>query len=213
MTTKSDQEESNTMEVEIEDNGASGANLPVVREPSSGLRPVTGNNLQDIMRLGGVFKASGYFRDVRDEAQAVTKILYGRELGFTPIVAMMGIHIIDGKPALSSNLMATLIRRSGKYDYRVREHDEKRCVIEFKQGAEVLGKSTFTVEDAQRAGLIKPNSGWTKYPKAMLFARAMSAGVRTHCPDVSACPLYVPEELGATVTEDGEVITLPASAM
>src|ERR1041385_4864707 len=74
-----------------------------------GLRPVTGSSLQEIMTLGRVFKASGYFKDVRDEAQAVTKILYGRELGFTPIVSIMGIYIIDGKPSLASNLLATLV--------------------------------------------------------------------------------------------------------
>jgi hypothetical protein len=49
----------------------------------------------------------------------------------------------------------------------------------------------------------------------MLFARALSQGERAYCPDVSACALYVPEELGATVNENGEVMTpqdLPKSA-
>ena len=176
------------------------------------IRPVTGNSLSEVMALGKVFKASGYFRDVRDEAQAVTKILYGREIGFTPIVSIMGIHIIEGKPALSSNLLAALIKRSGKYDYRVLESTNQRCEIEFRQGAEVLGNSEFTMEDAQKAGVVREGSGWKKWPKAMLFARALSAGVRYHCPDVTACPLYVPEELGASVTEEGEVTELPKAA-
>lgn len=169
-----------------------------------------------VAKLGDIFTRSGYFRDVRDQAQAVVKILYGRELGFSPVVSMMGIHVIEGKPSLSSNLLGTLVKRSGKYDYRVTESTDKACRLEFFVcGAgkrESLGFAAFTIEDAQRANLVKPNSGWAKYPKAMLFARALSAGVRLHCPDVSACPLYVPEELGATVDEEGAVTELPKSA-
>lgn len=169
-----------------------------------------------VAKLGEIFAASGYFRDVRDQAQAVVKILYGRELGFSPVVSMMGIHVIEGKPSLSSNLLGTLVKRSGKYDYRVKVSTDTECVLEFlagmKDARESLGTSSFTIEDAKRANLLKPNSGWLKYPKAMLFARALSAGIRLHCPDVSACPLYVPEELGATVDEEGAVTELPKSA-
>jgi hypothetical protein len=62
----------------------------------------------------------------------------------------------------------------------------------------------FTMEEAKQAG-VAGKDNWRKYPKAMLFARALSAGVRAHCPDVSVCPVYVPEELGADVNEEGEV--------
>ena len=169
-----------------------------------------------IAKLGTIFVQSGFFRDTKDQAQAVVKILYGRELGFTPVVSMMGIHIIEGKPSLSSNLMGTLVKRSGRYDYRVRENTDKVCRIEFLQRNgetwESLGESSFTIEDAKAAKVVRDGGSWTKYPKAMLFARALSAGVKQHCPDVSACPLYTPEEMGATVNEDGDVVELPKSA-
>lgn len=174
----------------------------------------------EIMVLGKVLQLSGYFTDVRDQAQAVTKILYGRELGFSPIVSMSGIHIIEGKPALSSNLMASMIKRSGKYDYRVREWNDQKCALMFLQKVgevwEELGISEFTIADAQRAKVkFKSANGhdtvWTKFPKSMLFARALSQGERVYCPDVSSCALYVAEELGAIVTEAGEVVELPAS--
>ncbi len=168
-----------------------------------------------IAKLGEIFFRSGYFKDVRDQSQAIVKMLYGRELGFSPVVSMMGIHIIEGKPSLSSNLLATLVKRSGKYEYRVVESTEKRCDIRFLQRDgnkfEIVGNSEFTIEDAKLAGVTAKPS-WTRYPKAMLFARALSAGVKLYCPDVSACPLYVPEELGATVNEDGDVTELPKSA-
>lgn len=171
----------------------------------------------EIMVLGKVLQMSGYFTDVRDQAQAVTKILYGRELGFSPIIAMSGIHIIEGKPALSANLLAATIKRSGKYNYRVKEWDDQHCVITFKEKVEGkwedVGDSSFSIEDAKRARVkfegAKGPSGWTKFPKAMLFARALSQGERAYCPDVSACTLYVPEELGAVVNENGDVAELP----
>lgn len=172
----------------------------------------------EIMTLGRVLHASGYFKDVKDQAQAVTKILFGRELGFSPIVSMSGIYIIEGKPALSANLLAATIKRSGKYDYRITAWDSERCEIMFREkvnGAwQDVGPSSFTKDDATRAEVWGKNT-WKKYPKAMLFARALSQGERAYCPDVSSCALYVPEELGATVNESGEVLTvqdLPKSA-
>lgn len=179
------------------------------------LRPVVGGSLSEVKALGAIFKASGYFKDIRDETQAITKILYGRELGFTPIVSIMGIYIVDGKPSLSANLLATMVKRSGKYDYRVKANTNTECVLEFRTRNddgkwEVCGDTEFTMKDAVAAG-VGGKDVWKRYPKAMLFARAMSAGVRAHCPDVSACPIYVPEELGATVNEDGDVLDMPVS--
>ncbi len=171
---------------------------------------------REILMLGRVLHASGYFRDVRDPAQAIVKILWGRELSFSPIVSLSGIHIIEGKPALSSNLMATLIKRSGRYDYRVKVSTDTECVLTFRekngQRWEAVGESSFTMEDAKRAGVVRPGGSWAKYPKSMLFARALSQGLRTYCPDVSASPIYNPEEMGATVDEEGTVVELPKSA-
>lgn len=186
------------------------------------IRPVVGTSLSEVRAIANIFWASGYFTDIRDEAQAVTKILYGREMGFTPIISMMGIYIIEGKPSLSANLLSTLIKRSGKYDYRLKENTSTRCAILFRQRDdsgkwEDLGETEFTIEEARQAKLkFKTKSGddgmWVKYPKAMLFARALSAGVRVHCPDVTICPLYVPEELGAEVNGDGEPTNVTPSA-
>ena len=171
----------------------------------------------EILVIGNVLQKSGYFRDVRDQAQAVTKILFGRELGFSPIIAMSGIHIIEGKPALSSNLMATLIKRSGKYDYRVTLWTDDSCSLMFREKVdgkwEEVGQSIFTMDEAKRAGVVRSGGSWSKFPKAMLFARAISQGLRTYCPDVSAAPIYNPEEMGAEVNEDGDVTKLPKPAM
>jgi hypothetical protein len=150
---------------------------------------------EEIKDLGKVFLASGFFKDIKDSAQAIVKIMYGRELGFSPVTSIMGIHIIEGKPELSANILASLVKLSSRYDYRVTVHTNDKCCIEFHQDGNVIGDSSFSVKDAQQAGIAR-GSGWTKYPKAMCWARAMSQGVRAHCPDVSAgVPIYAEGEL------------------
>jgi len=164
-----------------------------------------------IMDLGNVLSKSGYFSDARDAAQAIVKVLAGRELGFGPIASMTGFYIVKGKISMSANLMGAAVKRSGKYDYTITKLDMTQCIIMFwgrnpKSGefAEI-GESVFTAEDAKQAGLAGDN--WTKYKRNMLFARAMSNGVKWYCPDVTGGPVYTPDELGYNVDgETGEVL-------
>ena len=161
--------------------------------------------MQEVMDLGAVLAKSGYFTDSRDAAQAVVKVLAGRELGFGPIASMTGVYIVKGKVALSANLMAAAIKRSGRYNYRVLHLGDDACRLEFYENGQALGVSEFTMADAKRAGLGGDN--WTKYPRNMLFARALSNGAKWYCPDLSGGPLYTPDELGAVIDGDtGEVI-------
>jgi hypothetical protein len=125
--------------------------------------------------------------------------------------SMQGIHIIEGKPSLSANVLAALVKRHPAYDYIVRQIDENGAQIEFLQNGEPIGKSAFTMKDAERAG-IAGKQNFKRYPKAMMFARALSQGVRWYCPDVTAgSPAYVPEELGAEVSEEGTPVEAPAT--
>jgi hypothetical protein len=167
--------------------------------------------LSETMQLGDLLAQSGFFADSRGAAQAVVKVLAGREIGFGPIASMTGIHVISGRVSISANLMAAAIKRSGRYDYRVREMTAQRCEIEFRERNgdkwEIIGSSEFTAQDARAAG----TKNMDKYARNMLFARAMSNGARWYCPDIFGGPVYTPEEMGATVDgETGEVIDAPA---
>ena len=170
---------------------------------------ITPINLSETMELGQLLAQSGFFADSRQAAQAVVKVLAGRELGFGPIASMTGVNIINGKVALSANLMAAAIKRSGRYNYRVVELSDTSCRIDFFEGGERIGSSVFTTADATKAGLTTGN--WQKFPRNMLFARALSNGVKWYCPDLAGGPLYTPDELGAQVDgETGEIIDAPA---
>ena len=145
----------------------------------------------DALSIGEVFFKSGLFQDIKSVHQAVVKILAGQEMGISPMASMNGIHIIAGKPVVGAGLMAARVKSFGKYDYKVKQHDDKACSIEFFQGKESLGVSTFTIEDAKKAG----TKNLDKFPRNMLFARAMSNGVKWYTPDIYEQPVYVPEEM------------------
>lgn len=169
----------------------------------------------DPMSIAKVFRASGMFPDIQSESAAATKIIIGRGLGLSDYDAMSGLHIIKGKAVLAANLMAAAIKRAGKYDYRAMVTDEE-ARIEFRQrtadgGWETIGITSFTMEDAKRAGLGGDN--WRKYPKAMLFARAISSGYKSHCPDaLGAAPVYV-EAHGETEIVDDAPAPKPVRQM
>lgn len=153
------------------------------------------------------FKESGLFPDLATEAQAFVKIVAGRELGLGPLASVTGLNVIKGRVTFSANLLASMVKRHPRYDYRVLDHSDRSCQIAFFESGEQIGVSTFTVEDAGRAGLRGPS--WERYPRAMLFARALTQGVRWYCPDVTAgAPAYSPEELEEETVE-AEVVAPP----
>lgn len=155
------------------------------------------HNPTDVMALGKAFAESGMFPDIKSAAQAIVKIQAGAELGIKPFQSMAGIHIISGKPTIGAGLMAAMVKASGKYDYKVVEQTDKICVIQFYEGPVTIGSSTFSIEDAKKAG----TKNLDKFPRNMLFARAMSNGVKWYTPDVFSGPVYVPEEM-EQVTQD-----------
>lgn len=170
------------------------------------------DKLTTTQRLGKMLAASGYFSDVSDLAQAAVKVMAGEELGIAPVAAMMGIHLIKGKVSLSANLIAALVRRHG-YNYRITRLEATGCELEFiGKSGEVLGLSGFSEAEAKKAKVF--NEMYEKYPRNMYFSRCISNGAKWYCPEVmSGLPVYVPEELGATVDGEGEIVhEAPAEA-
>jgi len=166
-------------------------------------------NYTDLENVAKAMVSSGYFTDSTKISQAIVKIMAGREIGLGPFSSMNGIHIIQGKPAFGANIMAGKVKSSGRYNYRVTEMTDAVCTIEFMEylnGSWITtGTSSFSIADAKKAG----TKNLDKFPRNMLFARAMSNGVRWYCPDVmNGSVVYTPEELGADVDQDGNVINV-----
>lgn len=166
--------------------------------------------LTDSQQVSKIMYAAGLFKDTQSEAQALVKVLYGQELGVGPIAAMTGIIIAQGRISFAANFMASRVKASGKYNFRISEHTDQACAIDFfertKDGWDKVGTSRFTIEDAKRAGINNANYG--KYPRNMLFARAMSNGAKFYAADAfGGITPYVPEDFGAAIDPDtGNVI-------
>lgn len=154
--------------------------------------------ISEIMSIGKAFVESGMFPDIKSAAQAVVKIQAGQEIGIAPFAAMTGIHIIQGRPTIGAGLIASKIKGSGKYNFQIKQHDETICSIDFYESGKLIGNSSFDIAEAKKAG----TKNLDKFPKNMLFARAISNGVKWYCPDVFAMAIYTQEELSAPITED-----------
>ena len=157
----------------------------------------------DMQDVAKTLVQSGFFQDTKSISQAIVKILAGREVGIGAFASMRGVHIIKGNPSYNANIMASMVKGSGRYNYRVVKLDDTVCELAFSEKIdgrwEVVGTSTFTIADAKKAG----TQNIDKFPRNMLFARAMSNGVKWFCPDVmNGQTAYVPEEMGVEVEAD-----------
>lgn len=139
-------------------------------------------------------------------------LLTGRDLHLSPTTAINKIHVIEGKPTLSAELMCALVNRQpGMRIWPDPANDGRQAVAHaLRDGREL--RFTFTHDDAVRARLTGKDV-WKGYPQFMLWARAVSGLCRMAFPDVLAGVSYIPEELGAEVDpETGQVIEVTASS-
>lgn len=172
-------------------------------------------SVEDLKALAGIFAASGLFNRGQNQQQALAtccvQLMAGMEAGITPYASINGIYLVNGRPGFSAQLLAQSVKRHPRYDYRVRQKDADCCTIAFFDGPEEIGVETFTIDMARRAGLVGSRGPWQQYPEAMLFARCLTAGMRTHCPDaLGGFAAYTPEEIGGAaigeIDEHGMVI-------
>jgi hypothetical protein len=123
-------------------------------------------------------------------------MMYGAELGLSPITSLRSIHVIDGQPTCSAQLMRALIQRAG-HMLSWREVTAERVVLYGRRrdtGSDAT--VTWTLEDAKTAKLLGKGN-WATYPRAMLAARATTEIARLLFADELHGLAYTPEEVGA----------------
>lgn len=142
-------------------------------------------------------------------ANVLLAIEYGDALGLAPIAAIQGVHIVDGKPTASAQLIGALVRRAG-HRLRVVVNDQgtaAKATIVRSDDPDFEFTSVWTMERAQAAGLTGKGT-WKQYPVAMLKARAITEVARDACPEALSGVAYTAEELGA----DDHVDVIPEPA-
>ena len=138
-------------------------------------------------------------------ANILYAVEYGEMLGLSPMAAITGIHVIEGKPTASAGLISALVRRAG-HKLRITGDDSKALAeIVRADDPEFTFRSEWTMGRAQQAGLTGKKV-WKQYPAAMLKARAISEVARDACEEALSGVHYTPEELGAEVDADGAIV-------
>jgi hypothetical protein len=164
---------------------------------------VAGTPLEKEAMILGAMYASGYFKDLNSLSKAVTKALIGQQMGMGLVQSMNSLYVIDGKVAMDSHAIRNTAVMAG-YTIKTLELSEKTCVLEWSFKNEVLGKSEFSWDDATKAGLVNKDN-WRKYPKDMLFARAVTRGSRMYANQAFGNqPIYERDE----IKDDGKYIDL-----
>jgi hypothetical protein len=144
---------------------------------------------------------SKMYKGIGDESGVMMIMLSARELGIPAMSALNGgLNIIQGKVEISARMMNALIRKAG-HQIQVKESTNSSCTLIGRRcdTGETITAS-FTVAEAQLAGLVKQGGGWTKWPKDMCFARALSRLARQLFSDVIGIG-YVEGEIKAAEVE------------
>jgi hypothetical protein len=136
-----------------------------------------------VKEMSEVVAKSGLF-GVKTNEQALALMMIAQAEGSHPMVAARDYHIIDGKPTLKADAkLGRFIHDGGKVEWI--DYDEKKVSGKFTHPLTGSIVVTWTIEMAQRAGLINKDN-WKKYPRAMLRARVIGEGVTTMAPWVAA---------------------------
>ena len=146
--------------------------------------------MNDLVALQSISKelAQSRLHAHRNPADVLFVILVGESLGLNAATALMNIYNVNGMPAMKADLKLALAKRHPEYAGCEIDANTERCIVKMKRrnenGTEESIISTFTIDDAKRAGLFPKKDNWRMYPQRMLKARAISYAVNDLFPDI-----------------------------
>ena len=148
--------------------------------------------------------------------QAYAIMIKGFDCGFSVTASFDFVQVISGKPSVNPRGALAMLLSNPLVDTidikRIADDKGKfigyECFMKRKNnGLSFTGR--FTLDDANRAGLVKADSGWAKYPENMCMWRAIGFAADVVFPDVTAgmtTLMKAPEMYGVALTEGGDVI-------
>jgi len=122
----------------------------------------------------------------------VVTILFGQEVGLTPMRALTEVFVVNGVPSVGGKTMLGLIRRyapNAHIEFPVQETDKIICEMARDRNDLIEGiprgvyRSEWTLEMAQKRGFLGKDN-WKNNPTMMLRWRAVSECARMIFPDI-----------------------------
>ncbi len=128
----------------------------------------------------------------------------GLELGVPPMAALRNIHIIQGRPSLSADLMLALAHATKDLETYDEYYDAKTFIASVTIKRRGRPEKTYTFSKAEadlvpakendRAIKLSEKTTYKAWPQRMYLMRARTTGLRTEFPDLFA-GMYSPEEI------------------
>lgn len=176
-------------------------------------RELTPGTWTMIERMAPVMHRSRMF-GVSSQDAAAAIMLKGFELGFSITAAFEFINVIQGKPQLAPRgALALLHNHPDIEEIKIERLEQDGKFIGFSTYMRRKGgfdyTASFTMEDAERAGLVKPGSGYDKYPENMCLWRSIGFCADVVAPDITAgltTVMKAPEMYGVNLNAEGEII-------
>lgn len=155
-------------------------------------------------------------------ADAVAAILFGAELGLSPMSSLRSIIVIHGQPGLEARTMKALLKAKG-YRFVTHESTNEVCDMEAVSPDGESERCQFTMDDARLAGWVpvetEPGSGKYKQnsngnlqgnmkyltePRTMLRAKATAVVCREIAPHILLGMPYSADEIEDWIDADAD---------
>jgi hypothetical protein len=144
------------------------------------------------VRMAGTQFVPESYRGKPDTVAAA--ILTGREMGIGPMQSLRDIHMIDGRPAFSAQLMLSKLRSGGVVIVESSATAERAYIKARRSDTGEEGEFEFTKADAEAAGLLGKKN-YRQWPSDMMWARAVGRMARRFGSDLLGGLVYTKEEL------------------
>lgn len=166
------------------------------------VRAIVPTSIEEAFRMARAIATAGWApksylvnpkrpEDGFDDSRIVVGIMHGLELGLTPIAALQSIAVINGTPSIWGDGALAVVQASGLMtDFREEPIKSDNGVVTgytctaTRRGMETPIVHTFTVTDAQAAGLLDKAGPWQQYRSRMLQMRARAWTLRAGFADV-----------------------------
>jgi len=195
-------------------------------------------SVDEMLKWASIVIDSGLLpNSITEPEQVLTIVQHGKELGITPHISLNNIHVISGRPTLSSAMLGSLLKKRGvewvwDEDFNTIRTDKgeaetapdgsanRRTTIHFFWKSNITERVMETTHSVTWAQMVLAKytnkDNWNKYPKEMMRARCLSYAVRAIFPEVLSgfyteleIQDVLPQDtLDIKLNEDGDLILI-----